>query len=55
MTKAQQVAMEMLSLEAIDLYIISEELRDAFEDELMRKDPASWELMVQTLESCKTA
>jgi hypothetical protein len=42
MTKAQQVALEMLSLEAIDLYIISEELKDAFEEELMRKDPESW-------------
>ena len=43
----------MLSIEAIDLYIMSEELKDAFEDELMRKDPASWEAMVRTIQACK--
>lgn len=42
MTKAQKIAMEMLALDAIDLYIVSEEVKDAFEDEFMRKDPTSW-------------
>ena len=42
MTAAQKLAMEMLALDAIDLYIISEEVKDAFEDEFMRKDPSSW-------------
>lgn len=54
MTRLQRVALEMLSLEAIDLYIMSEELKDAFEDELMRKDPASWEGMALAIRKART-
>jgi hypothetical protein len=53
MTKAQKVALEMLSLEAIDLYIWSEELKDAFEEERMRADPASREAMAMAIRTAK--
>ena len=49
LSKAQRSAMTMLALDAIDLYIISEELKDAFEDELMRKDIKSWEITARTI------
>jgi hypothetical protein len=47
--QARQTAQTILGLDAIDLYIISEELKDAFEDELMRKDVKSWEAMALIL------
>jgi hypothetical protein len=55
MTAAQKLAMEMLSLEAIDLYIVSEEVKDAFEDEMMRKDVQSWEGMALAVKRAKLA
>jgi hypothetical protein len=45
MTQAQAMmsALVMLSLEAIDLYVASEDLLDVYESERMRKDvPSLW-------------
>lgn len=53
MTKAQRLALEMLSLEAIDLYIISEELKDAFEDEVMRIDTKSYNAALLAIERAR--